>query len=256
MLKLTLKFELAALPVAVTKPPPAMGKATVIVAPWRMSPAVVPVQVVVTTPPTCVVAAQGNCSPLGLTVVGIKIVGITPTSAPVPGGWAINVNVPEPVLVQVPVTLPVKVQVWPTATAQGRPGVPETGGVGGIACVGVGVRVVVLVAVGVAVIVGVLVGAAGGDVAVPVGVAVLLVGVVVVAASVAVTVAAGAWASSAACRGARSRCYNRASGTAPRFPGGGRVPVGLAVFKTVAWPPARSRVGSTPIHLRQPLRRT
>src|SRR5579885_2391525 len=146
MLKLTLKFELAALPVAVTKPPPAMGKATVIVAPWRMSPAVVPVQVVVTTPPTCVVAAQG-------------------TSAPVPGGWAINVNVPEPVLVQVPVTLPVKVQVWPTATAQGRPGVPETGGVGGIACVGVGVRVVVLVAVGVAVIVGVLVGAAGGDVA-------------------------------------------------------------------------------------------
>jgi hypothetical protein len=33
--------------------------------------------------------------------------------------------------------------------------------------------------------------------------------------------------------------------------GGGRVPVGLAVFKTVAWPHERSRVGSTPMHLRR-----
>src|SRR6185312_14670184 len=31
--------------------------------------------------------------------------------------------------------------------------------------------------------------------------------------------------------------------------GGVRVPVGLAVFKTVAWAPARSWVGSTPIRL-------
>src|SRR5256885_12576747 len=34
-------------------------------------------------------------------------------------------------------------------------------------------------------------------------------------------------------------------------PGGGRVPVGLAVFKTVARPASWSRVGSTPMHLRQ-----
>jgi hypothetical protein len=35
-------------------------------------------------------------------------------------------------------------------------------------------------------------------------------------------------------------------------PGGGRVRVGLAVFKTVARPASWSRVGSTPMHLRQP----
>ncbi len=50
-------------------------------------------------------------------------------------------------------------------------------------------------------------------------------------------------------RASTERVY---SPPAPPNQGGGRVPVGLAVFKTVARPASWSRVGSTPMHLRHP----
>src|SRR5260370_35101036 len=43
--------------------------------------------------------------------------------------------------------------------------------------------------------------------------------------------------------------WHRTRGHAAACQGGGRAPVGLAVFKIVARPLARSWVGSTPIHL-------
>jgi len=104
------------------------------------------------------VAVQLNCSPFGFTVVGMKITGTPPTVA-FAGPVAVAENTPELVFVQVHVTAPAAVQIWPTVFAQFRPGVPETTGVGGTPVVGVAVRVGVLVTVGVNVIVGVAVGA-------------------------------------------------------------------------------------------------
>jgi hypothetical protein len=80
----------------------------------------------------------------------MKTVGTPPTTAFV-GPVAVKANTPEPVFVQVPVTAPVTVQVWPITVAQPIPGVPDTAGVGGAPVVGVAVRVGVEVMVGVAV---------------------------------------------------------------------------------------------------------
>src|SRR4051812_24916611 len=109
-----------------------------IVAPWRMSPTVVPVQVVTEPGPVTGVQALKNVSPPALAVVGIWIAGI-PASAPV-GAVAVKVNTPELVLVQVPVTPPATEQVPPTVLVQGTPGVPPGTSVGR-ASVGVAVRV-------------------------------------------------------------------------------------------------------------------
>src|SRR5579885_1602144 len=191
VVRLFATFEPVTVPVAAMKPPPTAGNCTVIVAPCRMSPAVVPVQVVVVAPPTSVVVEQGNCSPAGLTVVGMKIVGVTPTSAVAPDACAVRVNTPEPVFRQVPFTAPDTVQVPPIVVVHGTPGVPEGGGGGAGPTVGLGVGVAV-VGTDVAVPVSVTVEVSVGDaVAVRVGVA------AAVAVAVAVAVALGASSSNA-----------------------------------------------------------
>jgi len=88
----------------------------------------------------------------------MKITGTPPTVEFV-GPVAVQENTPELVFVQVQLTAPAVLQIWPTVVAQLMPGVADTTGVGGTPVVGVAVRVGVLVAAGVNVIVGVAVGA-------------------------------------------------------------------------------------------------
>jgi len=80
----------------------------------------------------------------------MKITGTPPTAA-FAGPVAVAENTPELVFVQVHVTAPAALQIWPTVFAQPKPGVPDTTGVFGTPVVGVAVRVGVAVMVGVAV---------------------------------------------------------------------------------------------------------
>jgi hypothetical protein len=84
------------------------------------------------------------------------------------GPVAVKVKVPEPVLVQDPLTAPVTEQVLPMVVVHGTPGVPDVGGVGGTPMVGVFVRVGVAVG---AVPVAVAVAVGGVPVTVGVGLA-------------------------------------------------------------------------------------
>src|SRR5579884_15628 len=200
--RLLVTFVPVATPVTVPKPPPTSGKATVIVAPCRTSPAVVPLQVVVNE---AVVGEQANCSPDALTVVGTKIVGTAPTSA-FAGPVAVKVNTPEPVLVQVPVTAPVAVQVWPIVVAQGTPGVPDGGWGGGGPIVGVAVLVGSTVPVAVTVAVAVVVAVAVAAVVVAVGDTVSVGEAIAVGVNVSVGVAWLSMRLNAKCGPAPSCC--------------------------------------------------
>src|SRR5205085_6322915 len=112
------------------------------------SPTVDPLQVVTDPVPVIGVQAVKNCSPPGLAVVEIWIVGI-PASA-LAGATPESVKLPEPVLVQLPATPPVTTQTCPTAVAHATPGVPLVTRVGtfsvrvGVAPVGVAVGVAVI----------------------------------------------------------------------------------------------------------------
>jgi hypothetical protein len=91
-------------------PPPAVANTTVTCAPSSALPTVVPRQIVVNTAlaPTGVqtVAWPGNGTPLSLpTVVGRKSVGTLPGTIAALAFVAVKANVPEPVRVQVPLTL-------------------------------------------------------------------------------------------------------------------------------------------------------
>jgi hypothetical protein len=153
--------------------PPTSGKRTVIVAPCRGVPTVVPVQVVCRAEVTAL-QLSASTPP----VVGMNTAGVPPTSA-FEGPAATRLKVVEPVMVNEPVTLPVTVHTCPTPLMQTTPDWPELAGTFNVVGttpvppmgvpVGTVVGVSVLVGIGVAVhvAVGVTV-AVGGRVAVAV----------------------------------------------------------------------------------------